>query len=521
MNEKMNEKKPVWALIIDPNLQHRQAIATLLVHCLSHVRIAVYDPDRDPPLGLKFQWKKFDLVVMDIGSRAKQAKKWYQKLSKVRTLPAFIFLQIDCQVDHAIDFMDLGALDYICKKKLSPKRLLKPLKKLPGQQAIQATPVIPIPTASPVSPDPSNEQLEKTDELEATLHVLDTNSAMAKAVGAAYEAPAELEHTQRLPDINILKARFDEKIAHISERLDSPSPTPVSQPKNIVQATFTDEDIQNGTASMEGYKIIEEIGTGATATVYKISRKSDNQILALKLCSPDIAQDQDTRDRFIQEFELIKSIKHTHIVTVYEQGFYNDSAYIIMEFFPSLDLKHRIQSGLKLAQVISFTAQITVALQAAHKHGIIHRDLKPVNILFREDGSLALADFGIAKLMGSHNRVKTATGTMVGTPSYVSPEQITGKKLDGRCDLYTLGVILYEMLENRKPFLGASAIDVMYAHLKSAVPSFNQNWGVMGDITMTLLEKNPDQRFQNASDLLDALYRAYPKYVNSSLLKVS
>lgn len=500
-------------LIIDGNLQHRRAIAGLLVRHLRHAKISVYDPDRDPPLGLKFRWWDFELVIMDIGNQSQRVQLWFKKINKAIEMPPFIFLHAACDIDTGMDFIRQGALDYICKKKLGEKRFLKALSYIPDVTPEHLKQAEPAPTQTPV-PEPA-------DDLESTLQMINADSAIAKTVDRSYEESEDMEHTQQLPDISKIKAGLETAVANAADNIESsPATTQQDQPdftSDAFKPPFTEMDIFEGTAELGIYRIEACIGKGGTAAVYRIARKFDNKIMALKLCVPEVSNDAISRNRFMQEFDLLQNLNHPNIVKMHEKGVRNGRIYIVMELLPALDLKQRIQSGLPLAQIVNFTSQIAAALYEAHHNDIIHRDLKPTNILFRGDGTLALVDFGIAKLISGHNHIQTTAGMLVGTPSYVSPEQAMGEPLDATTDLYTLGVILYEMMERQKPFSGPSAMDVMYAHVNSPVPALTNDWGELGHIAMKLLEKNPEDRFSSGLEVLHALQRAYPEHVKGSL----
>lgn len=414
--------------IVDNNLEYRQIIIDLLVRFMQHARLSSYDPSQHPRLGRRFPWHDYQLVVMDVGPDTQQTKDWFAKLSEAVKLPPFIFLHTDCDADNAVDFIRLGAIDYICKNQLEPKRFIKALAQLP----------------------------------------------------------------ELAPDKPATRAR---------------------------QTSAGPPDAQN-IAELGEYNIQVRIGKGSTAWVYRAAHKTDNKVMAIKLCLPNISKDPESRNRFIHEFELIKSIDHPNIAKVYELGVQNNDIYSVMELLPAGDLKQKIDNGLSREQAVNYTSQIAAALYAIHRHSIIHRDLKPINILFRDDNSPVLIDFGIARLITGQSLTQTNFGKMIGTPSYVSPEQAMGNKLDARTDLYTLGIILYEMLEGRKPFTGSSAMDIMYAHANSPVPTLSQDYGKLNNIVMRLLEKEPANRYATGLEVMQALQRACPEHVNSRLFEI-
>ncbi len=193
-----------------------------------------------------------------------------------------------------------------------------------------------------------------------------------------------------------------------------------------------------------GYRIEKEIGHGGMSTVYLAEQESLKRQVAIKVMSPALAADRTFGERFFAEGETVAQFNHPHIVAVYDLGAEGHNYYLIGEYISGGDLRGRLEQGrISPADALNITRQIADALGFAHAKGYVHRDVKPGNIMFRDTGAAVLSDFGIAKAM-SGDGGKTATGTSIGSPHYMSPEQARGKKVDGRSDLYSLGVVLYE-----------------------------------------------------------------------------
>ncbi len=191
-------------------------------------------------------------------------------------------------------------------------------------------------------------------------------------------------------------------------------------------------------------------------------------------------------------------------MTIHDIGNVDDLYYMAMEFLPNGTLKERIASGLSAEQGLLYIRQIASALGYAHDQGLVHRDVKPANILFRADGNAVLSDFGIAKSLDDRTQF-TQAGFAVGTPSYMSPEQARGQDIDGRADLYALGVVLYEILVGKLPYNGVDALSTALAHLTEPLPELPVHHGRYQDILTRLLAKNPAERFPDARALLAAL----------------
>ncbi|MGF6327947.1 serine/threonine-protein kinase PpkA [Pseudomonas sp. BS3782 TE3695] len=253
-----------------------------------------------------------------------------------------------------------------------------------------------------------------------------------------------------------------------------------------------------------GYDIDGEIGEGAMANVYLATQRSLERKVALKVMAASLAADPSFCERFLREGKTLARLSHPHTVTIHDIGHVGELYYMAMEFLPNGTLKERIAAGLTPEQGLIYIRQIASALGYAHGLGLVHRDVKPANILFRADGTAVLSDFGIAKSMDDRTQF-TQAGFAVGTPSYMSPEQARGQDIDGRADLYALGVVLYEILVGKLPYTGNDALSTALAHLTEPLPELPVHHGRYQEVLRKLLAKDPADRFPDAAALLQAL----------------
>lgn len=254
-----------------------------------------------------------------------------------------------------------------------------------------------------------------------------------------------------------------------------------------------------------GYTIVRKIGEGGMATVYLAIQESLGRQVALKVMKSARVNDESFADRFLKEGRIIAQFQHPQIITVYDFGSHGPHYYFSMELLPEGTLAQQIEQGLSLERALEIVKSIAVALAYAHKRGVIHRDIKPQNILFRQDGTPVLSDFGIAKLVDADDTQLTAPGLAIGSPVYMSPEQITGKKLDHRSDLYSLGIVFYEMLARQPPYRADDVIGIAMMHCVQPVPELPAGFGQLQPMLRKLLAKDPADRFQNAEELIRAL----------------
>ncbi len=253
-----------------------------------------------------------------------------------------------------------------------------------------------------------------------------------------------------------------------------------------------------------GYSILREIGRGGMSTVYLAVQESLDRQVALKVMSHGLAGNQAFRDRFLQEGRIVARFNHRNIVTIYDIGFLDDVYFIAMEYVLGSNLSERIPQGLTRRQCIYIVKRIARALSHAHDRGFIHRDIKPSNILFRDDRDAVLADFGIAKSLQEASGL-TMTGLTPGTPNYMSPEQLRGRSLDGRSDLYSLGVVFYEMLTQDRPFEADTGIAIALRHINEPPPELPDEFDSLRPVMSRLLAKETSERFSNAAELIKAL----------------
>ena len=260
-------------------------------------------------------------------------------------------------------------------------------------------------------------------------------------------------------------------------------------------------------ARLGHYRIIALLGRGGMADVYRAEDERLGREVALKAVPPEFARDPERVERFEREVRAAARLTHPNIVTVYEFGQGAGQHFYTMALMPGGDLKARIRAhpdGMPPAEARAVAAAMARALDYAHRQGFVHRDVKPENILFGEDGVAQLTDFGIARAMSSGTRM-TATGMSIGSPHYMSPEQARGRAVDGRSDLYSLGVVLYEMLTGRVPFDAGDTFAVGLSHINDPVPELppaQQDWQPVVD---RLLAKSPDDRFGSAAELAKIL----------------
>jgi len=286
-----------------------------------------------------------------------------------------------------------------------------------------------------------------------------------------------------------------------------PADTPF--PSETMQAPV--RELATGTIFAGRYQVIEELGRGGMGRVYKVFDTEIQEKIALKLLKPELAVDKETGERFRNELRLTRKIRHKNICQMFDLGKEGGNAFITMEYVQGEDLKRLIRKmgQMSAGQAVALAKQVAEGLAEAHRQGIVHRDLKPQNIMVDEEGNARIMDFGIARSVKAKSL--TGEGVMIGTPEYMSPEQVEGKEVDSRSDIYSLGIILYEMATGRVPFEGDTPFTIGIKH-KSEIPRNPRQINAqipedLSQVILRCLEKDKQKRYPSSEALLDELKR--------------
>jgi serine/threonine-protein kinase len=265
------------------------------------------------------------------------------------------------------------------------------------------------------------------------------------------------------------------------------------------------------------YRIEELLGQGGMSSVYKATDPNLRRTVAIKLIHPHLSSDPDFLRRFEDEAAMVGQLRHENIIQVYDFNHEGDVYYMVLEYLPGETLESRLKhlnemnQKMDPAEAVKDIAQVCDAVQYAHDKGLIHRDIKPANIMLSVYGKAVLMDFGIARMVGGGQH--TATGAVIGTAKYMSPEQITGEKIDGRSDIYSLGVTLFEAVSGKPPFEADSVMTLMMMHINDPVPDIHQlQPHVPEGLVLAIdkaMEKKPENRYQTAAEMAAALRGVY------------
>jgi tRNA A-37 threonylcarbamoyl transferase component Bud32 len=323
-------------------------------------------------------------------------------------------------------------------------------------------------------------------------------SERALVAGAARVMPRlEFEHAQLVRMLRGVYARRHDLLAETSRAARLP-PAPD----------------RFGSVRVRGHRCVRRLGAGGSSSVFlaQCERSGQQRVLKIFRQVPDVIEGSTTFDRFLREYQLVAHLDHPNIARIYDIGVADDHLYLAMEYFPGGDLRGRMSSPMHWRTALGYLRQLAAALEALHAIGVLHRDIKPGNVLLREDGSVALIDFGLARQLGLESEL-TGDGAIFGTPHYMSPEQGHGLPVDARSDLYSLGVVFYEMLTGDKPYVAETPLAVIYQHANAPLPTLPAAAAHLQPLLDALLAKRPDDRPASAAELVarvDGLLERFP-----------
>ena len=251
---------------------------------------------------------------------------------------------------------------------------------------------------------------------------------------------------------------------------------------------------------LAGFSQIKEVGAGGQAKVFSAMQDAFQRKAAIKVLHPELAEDQDFASRFLREAQIVAGLSHPNIVQVFGSGQIDGHLYMAMEFLGSGDLTQAIEKGMDLNRALDVTSQVAMALHFLHHKGFVHRDVKPDNVLFRDDGTAVLTDFGIARAQNAAHQL-TMVGQVLGTPKYMSPEQLQDKAVDGRSDIYSLGIMFYQMLTKKVPYDDKDFTALAMKHLQAPIPKLPAEFAQYQKLFERMVAKEPDKRFQDALEI--------------------
>jgi serine/threonine-protein kinase len=300
----------------------------------------------------------------------------------------------------------------------------------------------------------------------------------------------------------------DEGPSPVAPREHAPAPAP-AKPSGEIRA----EDVEDGTVLLGRYKVIRRIGSGGFSTVFLVEDRVISDQVILKILSHHLSLDESSMARFVQELKLARKISHPNVIRIHDLLEMGRARAISMEYFPGRDLGLILDDARTLPpeRAVPIVGQICAGLGAAHEQGIIHRDIKPANILVGDGDRVKIVDFGLAAASREAENRLTRTGHLVGTPHYMAPEVIRGEGIDARADLYSLAIMMYEMLSGGLPYDGDNPMNVLFRHLDGDAPPLKSICSLpepLSDVVQRGMAVSRDERPQTATEFLEQLRSA-------------
>ena len=333
------------------------------------------------------------------------------------------------------------------------------------------------------------------------LRTLRRNSAVPSIVLVAHELTEKLRTEAERAGAAGVFNKDDLSPRRFAECVDRALRGPVEEAAPTVVAATAPVEV--AAVEVPGFKILRPIATTSRGWVSLATQESDQRTVALKTTRMTGEPDSSTRRRFTREYTVLSRLTDANVIRVFRHGFAQNCGFVAAEFCQGGHLGQKIERGISLSNAVDYLAQIMRGLEAVHAHGILHRDIKPTNLLFREEGTLVLTDLATERELSDNPRL--ATKSLVGDLSYVSPESIRPGTVDLRSDLYSAGVVLYQMLTGTTPFRGATVAAMLEAHLGAPIPRLPPNSAALQPLVDGLLAKDPNERFQSAADVLDGI----------------
>ena len=434
--------------------------------------------------------------------------------------PAVIAVAEEGNELTAVRAMQLGAVDYLPKRLLTPERLktsvklaLRMIEKRVARRLANLQQSMDGESRSVVLPIKMAVTTDAADAADAK-----AAEALVKPTGAPVD-DTEISRDTGMRRFAALPSNSSEPTpAAAVAKAESPADTPVAA-KIEPAKTESKKPAESNTPAMPaarapggefmpanfipGYTIHATIGESEKAAVYVATSAARNENVALKV-SKTLRDEAAGRQFLEREYTAIVAIRDPSVVQIHDYGVHAGYEYLVMEYLPRGDLKARMQQPMNEHETLRYVAQIAAALQVVHHAGLLHRDLKPPNVMLRENGDVALIDFGLARALDG-STPSTRTGVLRGSPYYMSPEQAMGELLDARSDFYSLGIMYYEMLTGKKPYTGGSAMDVLQQHVNAPLPMLPKALAHHEPLLLKMMAKSREDRFGSAEEILVAI----------------
>ena len=471
---------PARVLVVDDDVRYGEWLRHHLDVLFPQASVSMLNRGEFERWCTDFSGRDCDLLMLSATFGSSPEDPQSPGLSLLRRLrdqpatPAVIALAEDGNELTAVRAMQLGAVDYLPKRLLTPERLNTAVRV--ALRRVERRVARRLASLANLSRD---QQLRAGAAPEAAPQPAATPAA---AEGAAMSPPAA------------------EGAALSAAAVVAPAAEAVPGPESLQDAGVAALLADANAEVIPGYTLRLKIGESEKAVVYLAASAQRGHNVALKVCKT--LRDEAAGRQFLErEYTAVMAVKSPLVVEIYDYGVHAGFEYLAMEYLPRGDLKARIQRGVSEREALHFVTQIAAALQVVHEAGLVHRDLKPPNVMLRENGAVALIDFGLARSLDG-NTASTQTGVLLGSPYYMSPEQALGEPLDARSDFYSLGVMCYEMLTGLKPYTGNTAMEVLQQHVSAPLPLLPADLARYQPLLTRLLAKSRGARPDSAHEII-------------------